>query len=456
MTKPSKARVKIANVAVIAVGAMLLSPLNLLPDAHSGVAYAQSYGQTGNRQPPPPRARRPAPTLSISVNRRLEEVQTLLDEKNYAEAEKELNDLANRRINDYEMAMVNYFRGLVHYEREDFAAAIRAYEAVLRSDRLPWSFYDSVKFTIAQLYFAEEKYEKSLQLINEWLVHQEDPPVQAYMFIGQGLYALERYREALEPIYVAMDMKRAAGQPISENTYLLLRSIYFELNDLEKVKEVLEILILNFPPKAEYWIQLSAIYGELKEEKKQLAAMEAAYMQGFLAKELHYVNLAQLYLYHQVPIKAVDVMKEGISKDIVEQDERNLETYAQALMAAKEFKRALDPLEKAAKLSEDGELFIRLAQVNIELDRHKDAIPAIQAALRKGDLDRPDQARILLCMSYYNVDQLEKALDACRDAAKDKRSRKTANQWINFLRKEIDRRRQLANALRPARSSISP
>ncbi len=276
------------------------------------------------------------------------------------------------------------------------------------------------------------------------------------MYKGQAFYALEEYRNAVEQILFAMEMNRAADVPVRENTYLLLRSIYFELNDLPKVKEVLEILIISFPPKAAYWLQLSAIYSELKEEKNQLATMEVAYKQGFFGKESHFVNLAQLYLYNDVPIKAVKVLEDGFKQKIVEENEKNLETYSQSLMVAREFKRALDPLARAAKLSDNGELYIRLAQVNIELDKHADAIKAIQAGLKKGELDREDRAQTLLGMSYYNVDKLQDATKAFRAAAKDKRTRKAATQWINFLRKEIDRRRKLATALKPIKRSVLP
>lgn len=420
---------------------------------HSGKAYAQTC-TTGKLVPK--RKRRSAPTISIQVNKRLEAVQVAFEEKNYPQASELLNALARKKINDYEMAMVSYFRGLLYYEQDNFAQAIRSYEAVLTSDRLPYSFYDSVKFTIAQLYFAEENYRKSIQLLDEWLVYQCNPPTSSYMFKGQAFYALEEYRNAAEQILIAMEMNKAAGVPVRENTYLLLRSIYFELNDLLKVKEVLEILIINFPPKANYWLQLSAIFSELKEERNQLATMEVAYKQGFLGKESHFVNLAQLYLYNDVPIKAAKVLEDGFEQKIVEENKKNLETYSQSLMVAREYKRALDPLARAAKLSDDGKLYIRLAQVNIELDKHADAIKAIQAGLKKGELDREDRAQTLLGMSYFNVDKLEEAIKAFRAAAKDKRSRKAATQWINFLRKEIDRRRKLAAALKPMKRTVSP
>lgn len=444
---------RIFSAAAVIAGVGLLIPGDPGLGGRSGLAHAFTC-KSGKQIPD--RKKRRAQTITIQTNKKLERVQVAFEEKDYATATKIIGDLKRRKINQYELAMVAYFEGALFYELENLAGAIRAYEQVISTPGLSWNFHDSVKYTIAQLNFAVENYRRSVQILDEWLVYKCDPPTSAFMFKGQAYYALEEYRNSLTQILIAMDMNTAAGKPIKENTYLLLRSIYFELKDLPNVRNVLETLIISFPPKAEYWLQLSAIYSELEEERNQLAAMEVAYRQGFFEKETHYVNLAQLYLYNEVPIKAVKVMEDGFDKKMIEESEKNLDTYSQSLMVAREFKRAVDPLERAAKLADDGKLYIRLAHVNIQLDQHESAVKAIQAGLKKGDLDRVDMAQMLLGMSYFNLDKLADATKAFRAAAKDKRSRKSATQWVNFLRKESDRRRKLANAMKPIKRTVSP
>ena len=445
---------KIFSIAAVVAGISLLIPGELGLGGPSGSAHAFTC-KSGKQMPD--RKRKTAKTVSIQINKKFELFQVAYEEKNYVGAASILSDLKKRRsITSYELALVAFYEGLIHYEQGNIGQAIRAYERVLANPDLSWNFYDNVKFSIAQLNFADEHYRKAIQLIDEWLVYKCDPPVSVYMLKGQGYYALQDYRNALGQIKIAMEMDTLAGRPIKENTYLLMRSAYFELNDLPNVRNVLETLILKFPPKAQYWIQLSAIYSELKQEKNQLAAMEVAYRQGFFDKETHFINLAQLYLYNEVPIKAVKVMEDGFDKKVIKENEKNFDTYSQSLMMAREYKRSIVPLENAAKLSDDGELYIRLAQVNIQLDDHENAIDAIEAALKKGGLKRPGLAQILLGMSYYNIDQLGEATKSFRKAAKDKDHRKTATQWINYLRKESDRRRKLENALRPLNRATSP
>ena len=135
----------------------------------------------------------------------------------------------------------------------------------------------------------------------------------------------------------------------------------------------------------------------------------------------------------------------------VEKSEENYSLLAQALSSAKEFDRAIIPMEIAAEMSEDGGLSVRLASYYIERDRWDDCVTAITEGLRKGDPDRndgklarEDQAHVMMGTCYFNADNLSGALGEFRAARIDERSRAAANSWISYLTKERDRRRQLA------------
>ena len=86
---------------------------------------------------------------------------------------------------------------------------------------------------------------------------------------------------------------------------ILQRAIFYELKQPQKVKDVLIKMVKLFDELA--MIQLAGMYGELGEERKQLAIMETAYQRGFVNTSADVFNMAQLYYYHRVPYKgAVD------------------------------------------------------------------------------------------------------------------------------------------------------
>jgi tetratricopeptide (TPR) repeat protein len=124
------------------------------------------------------------------------------------------------------------------------------------------------------------------------------------------------------------------------------------------------------------------------------------------------------------------VLQQGFEKDIVEDNSKNWELLAGALRQAQEVKQAIPAMEKAASKSDNGDLYARLGNIYLDADRNDDAIEAINNGLRKGGVKRPDQARLVLGMAYFNTKQYSKAREAFRAAGRDERSEKYARQWI--------------------------
>ena len=408
-----------------------------------GAAFSQEEAAA------PERKTRRTPTMRQAAFRKLEKAQIATDEGRNQDALEELEDLRTmRNTNSYELAMMWNLKAAILYGMEDIPGAINGFEQVLLQEDLPLGFEDNIRYQLAQLHFMQEDYQKTLDLLEQWLKFQPNPPVSAYNFKGQAHYALNQYQEALVPFLKAVEVTETKGEKIPESLYLFLRVIYFELKNYPKVRDYLELL-LKYYPKASYWLQLASIYSEMDMEAEQLASMEVAYKQGFLDKDNYLTNMAQLYLYNEVPIKAAWVMEKGYEDGFFEEvKSSNYETFSQAYILAKEFEKAISPLEKAAEMSDDGKLYVRLASVYLELDDSPSAIEATKDALKKGDLDREDQAYLSLGMAYYNNDQLSEARDAFREARKDKRSRKVAANWIKFLTGEMDRRKALLAASR--------
>jgi tetratricopeptide (TPR) repeat protein len=435
------------TIRFLSITAIAGAALAALPGLNFKPAGNQAFAQQ-EQAAVPERTTRRTPAMREPTFRRLERAQIAIDEKNYPDALEALQDLQGMRgLNSYERAMLWNYYALYYFELDDMVGAIDAYRRVLQEEGISLRLEDTIRYSIAQLYFANEQYEESLQELTEWFVYQPDPSYQAYMFLGQLLYVMRRYDDALQPILTAIDKAKAEGVADRENWHQLLLTIYFEKEDMQNVKLVLEYLIIHFS-KPLYWLQLAAVYGELEEEQNQLAAMEVAYEQDIFEKESHWVNLAQLYRYNEVPIKAAQVMLDGFASGAVEETEKNLELLANALIDAKEFDDAVEPLSRAAEMSEDGELSIRLGQVHIERDKWDEAIVAIRQGIRKGDLRREDQAYLVLGSAYFNNDQLSEARQAFTQSRRDRRSRTQSSQWIQFLDGEIDRRRRLAEAMR--------
>lgn len=379
--------------------------------------------------------------MSQQVYEVLVEVQELIETKDYATAQVKIEDLKNskKKLSPYELAQLWNISAYSFYLQERYKDAIDAYDQVLAQPELPEALTQSTLKTKAQLYFTLEDYESALGVIRELMAIIPEPSADVYMIEGQALFQLARYDEALVPIKTAINMYREQGQKPKENWLLLLRVIYFEQKDYENMLEVVKELIAYYP-KDTYILVLAGIYSELGDTKKQLALVEVLYDKGLLANTSQVTNLANLYLLHGLPYKAAVVLDREIESGIVKANERNLRLLSQAWYQAREDQKSIPPLERAAKMSDDGELYIRLAQSHLNLEQWGEAAAAARQGIKMGGLKRSDQANIMLGMSLFNQKRLEQARTAFQAASRDKRSARAAGQWINYVDSEIKRR----------------
>jgi tetratricopeptide (TPR) repeat protein len=171
------------------------------------------------------------------------------------------------------------------------------------------------------------------------------------------------------------------------------------------------------------------------------------YEHGNLKKESQLLNLANLYLLHNAPYKTAKILDKEIKNKTIQTNNKNLRLLSQAWYQAKEDEESIPPLKKAAALSKDGELNIRLAQSYLNLEKWKDAVAALKAGLAKGGIKRQDTANIMLGHALFELHKYEASINAFEKARIDNRSRKTANQWITYIQSEQDRQRQLQEGL---------
>ena len=393
------------------------------------------------------RETRRTPALRNKVYEKLAEAQAAAEAKDLNTAARILDEMiasgGKKALNSYELANVYNLYAFIYYSREDYGRALQAYENVVKQPDIPIAMEVNTKFTIAQLYFVQEQWQKGINALLEWFKVTESPNANAYVLLAQGYYQVKDYNKALANVEKAINMYLAKDKIPKEQWYNLARFLYFEKDDVNNTVKTLETL-LQYYPKKQYWVQLSHMYGEQKKETDQLSAMETAYVQGMLDKGTEQVTMAYLYLNGDVPYKAAKVMDTGLKDGSIDGKSKNWEIAGSAWRQAQEVEKSIPAMEKAAAKSDTGELYARLGNLYLDGDDYKKAITAINKGLARGGVKRPDNARLILGMAYFNTNQYEKAREAFQAASRDERSSKYASQWIKYMDSELERQRALA------------
>ncbi len=334
----------------------------------------------------------------------------------------------NTSLNSHERALMWQGYGYAYIGTENYEKAAEALENCLAARGLPFQAEVQTRYNLAQILVMLERPQRAIEEFEQWFVHAANPSPTAYYMAAMAYMQAERRGDAVEYVDRAI-----AGAPEPKEPWLQLKNaMLVEEKKLDEAEAVLAELIERYPKKA-YWMQLAAIYSETNRPERALTTLEMAYLQGYLDQESEFVTLAQMYLYNQIPYRAAAVLQDGLDKGIVGDTSKSWLLLAESWMAARERDRALPPMKKAAEISEDGNVYVRLAQVYIEREEWGEARGALDKALAKGDLKHPGHAQLFLGIALANEKRWDQAERAFASAQQDEGTSKAADYWLKHL-----------------------
>ncbi|MCF6319961.1 MAG: tetratricopeptide repeat protein [Proteobacteria bacterium] len=368
---------------------------------------------------------------------KLMKAQEFTEAGNHTEALAVLDVLKDRgKINGYGKAQMWNFYAFIYASQEDYKNAIRAYTEVIAIEETPAALALQAKYTIAQLNFQLENYDLVIKYMNEWIAEVAKATPTSYIMLAQAYYQLKNYDSALTSVDMAVKLETTAGRKVKENWLRLKSALYYDKGDYKNTASTYEQLVALYP-KTNYLKQLAGMYGELGKDNRRLAIFDSIYLNGDLKKSGDVLNLAYMFLGQDVPYKAAKIIAKGMKDGIINKNQKNIETLGNAWAQANQHDKAIPVLEQAAKLSNKGALFARLAGVYFDAGDYKKSATAAKKAAEKGGFKNPGNNYLLMGMSYSNLKQHSKALQAFRSAKKTKKILKEARAWEQHTLREI-------------------
>jgi len=362
---------------------------------------------------------------------RLDTAVQLLDSGEYAEARKKFESMRFARLNPRERSITYRYLAYAAVNMEDFPAGAGYYQKAIDEAGLSIDDEASLRFSIAQLYAAMEEWEQVEAQLRGWFFYVDKPNALAYYLLAISHYRRDQYEQALTPALKALDLSKEPKQSWLQ----LTAALYLQQEEYDSAIPILEELITRFPKK-QYWTQLSLIFSAREDYKHAMEIQQLAYAQGLLTGDDELRRLARTYLFQQLPYPAAQVLERGLANGQIERDRKMLELLGNAWIAAREYEKAIEPLQQAAALADDGQLYLRLGQVRIQRENWTEATQLIKKAITKGGLDDTGKAHLLLGISYYSDDHTEPALVAFRRAQQHKSTRTEATAWLAHIERQ--------------------
>ena len=367
--------------------------------------------------------------------KRIVSAQEALATEQWSEALTILQEMKDRKkLNGIETATMWQFYGFIYSSQNppNYKKALVAFEKALAPNALPEATQTATYMNVAQLYVMQEQYSKAIQTFDQYFAAVETPSPDAYYMYAIALTQKGRHRKAIPWTLKAIDSSAAP----KEAWLQLASSLYFETKQYKKASGVLEILIARFPKK-NYFIQLAALSNELGNEARALAVLELAYHQKMLNQDSEYRNLAQLYLSREIPYQAGRVMQKGMKAGIIKKDRKAYDLLAQSWLLARERELALPALHASAKRANDGNAYIRLAQLYLDQAEWQEAQEALASAVAKGKLKNVGMAHLLQGITFFNLEQYEDSRDAFFEAREFEKTKNSSEQWLKQVGRHV-------------------
>mgnify|MGYP000361907996 CR=1 FL=1 len=371
------------------------------------------------------------PTISPWLYKQLSKAEKLIASQAYPQARKKLQKIIPE-LNDKSYEQVLALRSLasIFALENNYQQAAKVLTQALAAQALPEKQQQQALLNLGQLYMAMEQYQKAVDILHPWVTKNPSHSNQQVPVLLANAYTqLKQFRKALPHIVKAI--KQSKKPP--ESWLQLHLALHYELENYSAAAKILRKLIASYPNKKTYWLQLATIYQQLRQFTHALNIQNLAYKKGYIKTEAEILQLFNLYLYNKQPYQAAKLLANELEQHRVKQSSAHWELLANAWTNAREYKYAIAALEKASASNGKGALYLQLARIHVEQEQWPSAISAINKALKKGGLKQRGEAYILLGLSQYESQQLLAAKKSFKKATRYKKTKKSAEQWLNYV-----------------------
>ncbi|MEO8466816.1 MAG: tetratricopeptide repeat protein [Gammaproteobacteria bacterium] len=352
------------------------------------VALPATAQQTDGRN-----ARAAPAEMSVATAKALNLAIEAVGKQRYEEVAAAIAPLESSHLSPYERSRLEQIRFNLAFAKGEQDEGRAHLEAAIAAGGLSTQEREQARYQIAQSYLAEQRWQDGAARLEQWFASVQNPNSAAYYLLGVAYYQMGDHDRALVPAQRAVDLSDTP----QESWTSMLVALRLERHEYRDAARLLQQLIVLVPAKKTYWLQLSACYGQLEDYRGALAVMQLAFDAGLLTEETEIRRYADLLLFNDLPYRGARVLEDAIDRQAVGLvDAAVYEKLADCWIAAREFERAVAPLQRAAELSVSGDPLVRLAEVHAERDDWPAAEGALRRALAKGALSDAAHAKVLL------------------------------------------------------------
>ena len=370
--------------------------------------------------------------LESNVHAELIGIHEQIEEGQNVKALKKLKKLiSSNNLKAYDSAVVYQTIGFAKSNIGEFEEAAENFIQALSIDALPKDVTHELNYSAAQLLIHIDKAKEGLEYLSKWFATETKTTGDAHILAATAYYNIKDYQQLITHAEKALVL---SSKP-QLSWYELLLAGYYEINEYQKSATLLETIIIKYPKKLNYWLQLAEIYQRLEQGKKALAIYELAYAKGLLKRD-DINRLISNYLYLEMPYKAAVLLEKEMAVGDIKPDIEMLKLLANSWMLAQEKKKAEPVFKEIIKNFRDNYSRLRLGQLYTEAEEWQQVIEVLNVEFESKDKVLLSKINLLLGIAQYHSRNIDKATKAFTSALSDKSTEEQAIWWLQHLKKE--------------------
>jgi len=328
-----------------------------------------------------------------------------------------------------------------HYvEQKDYPKAIEYYRTALSAQGLSDIANREMLRELAQVYLLSKDYAQAATTLQRALRIDLVPEATDYLLLAQAWYRQQQYVQ----VVAALDEIAARGLALTLPQQRQALALYYRAGAYAQCERLLRGLLQAEPDDPETWHQLAAVYLQQGKRKQALDQLVLARDKGVPFREQDTLLLADLQAVNGNPYGAAETLSAALAAGSVKGDAARYRKLFEFWLAAREPERAGTALERAARLSGDTELYLYLAQLQMEREAWQDMHRTIVAACAKQLEDRfVGRANLLLGVSQLKLGDAAGARRSFINATLVGGANQQAGRWLDFMQAEPPTKREL-------------
>jgi tetratricopeptide (TPR) repeat protein len=318
-----------------------------------------------------------------------------------------------------------------HYvERKEYGKAIEFYQQALQAEGLSDVANREMLRELAQVYLLKKDYTAAAGTLQQVLAIDLVPDIADFLLLARAQHHLGKYVD----VVATLDGIQKAGLTMDTPQMQQALALYYHAGAFAQCEVLLRRLLEVQPDDPQNWHLLASVYLQQNKKKQALDQLTLARDKLVPFAERDILLLASLQSANNNPYGAAEVLEEALSSQQVPPSAATYRRLFEFWLQAREQEKARKALQQAAKLSDDIELYLYLAQLQMEEQDFDNMHQTMLAACAKQLPDKyVGRANLLLGVSQLKRGDESGARRSFINATLIGGVNAQAGQWLRFM-----------------------